>query len=162
MHGTVEFSIDFTNTQYAYEKNFFFCHGSFLISLRLFGCSLLVALSFLDHCSARELTIQATWNWKNTATIRFPLAHVAVTSTSLQGRVHHGWHQRCKDIKEQSSRRWRNIVYFHQKPKNFQYSPSHRIFRHMHRLLNIDKIKTNCTVWSKLRRRIFWAYLIHG
>ena len=40
--------------------------------------------------------------------------------------------------------------------QNFSDSPSHRIFRRMLRVLNIDeKIKTNCTVWSKLMRRIF-------
>ena len=38
----------------------------------------------------------------------------------------------------------------------FQDSPSYRIFRRMHEVLNIDEnIKTNCTVWSKFTRRIF-------
>jgi len=40
--------------------------------------------------------------------------------------------------------------------QNFSDSPSHRIFRRMHGVLNIDeKIKTNYTVWSELTRQIF-------
>jgi len=41
--------------------------------------------------------------------------------------------------------------------QNFSNFPSHRIFRRMHGVLNIDENKkTNYTVRSKLTRRIFW------
>ncbi len=43
-------------------------------------------------------------------------------------------------------------------PKNFFSNTSHRIFGHMHGVLNIDKLKkTNCTVRGEIARRIFWA-----
>jgi hypothetical protein len=41
------------------------------------------------------------------------------------------------------------------KPKIFQNFSLYRIFRHMHKVLNIDENKTNYTVWSEFTRQIF-------
>ena len=51
-----------------------------------------------------------------------------------------------------NGRKGLGLVYFHSKPKIFQDSSSHRIFRRMHGVLT--KIKTSCTVWSELIRYI--------
>ena len=38
--------------------------------------------------------------------------------------------------------------------KVLQY-PSHRILRYVHRALNVDEKKTNCTVWLEIAKRTF-------
>ena len=40
-------------------------------------------------------------------------------------------------------------------PKKFAQYPSHRILRHMHRVLNVNEKKTNCTVGWEIVRRNF-------
>jgi hypothetical protein len=60
------------------------------------------------------------------------------------------WQQK-KEKRKQSTHS--NVLFtFTPKPKIFQDSPSHQIFRRMHEILNIDEKKTNRTVWSKFTR----------